>query len=83
VGSDGRYAAVVSRANELLVLDAGKLVWRQKLKVLTLTAPLVAGGRVFTQSTDRSVSAFDASSGQRLWQQQKTGDSLVLGQSAC
>jgi outer membrane protein assembly factor BamB len=81
VGSDGRYAAVVSRANELLVLDAGKLVWRQKLKVLTLTAPLVAGGRVFTQSTDRSVSAFDASSGQRLWQQQKTGDSLVLGQS--
>jgi outer membrane assembly lipoprotein YfgL len=81
VGSDGRFAAVVSRTNELMVLDAGKLAWRQKLKVLTLTAPLVAGGRVFTMSTDRTVSAFDATTGQRLWQQQKTGEALVLGQS--
>lgn len=81
VGSDGRYAAVVSRSNELLVLDAGKLAWRHKLKVLTLTAPLVAGGRVFTLSTDRTVSAFDAATGQRLWQQQKTGEALVLGQA--
>jgi outer membrane protein assembly factor BamB len=81
VGSDGRYAAVVSRANELVVLDAGKLAWRQKLKALTMTAPLVAGGRVFTVSADRTVTAFDAGSGQRLWQQQKTGDPLVLGQS--
>ena len=81
VGSDGRYAAVVTRANELVVLDAGKVAWRQKLKALTLTAPLVAGGRVFALSTDRTVSAFDAISGQRLWQQQKTGEALVLGQS--
>ena len=81
VGSDGRYAAVVTRANELVVLDAGKVAWRQKLKALTLTAPLVAGGRVFTLSADRSVNAFDAADGQRLWQQQKTADPLVLGQS--
>ncbi len=81
VGSDGRYAAVVTRANELVVLDAGKVVWRQKLKALTLTAPLVAGGRVFTLSTDRSVLAFDAASGQRLWQQQRPGEALVLGQA--
>lgn len=81
VGSDGHYTAVVGRSNELLVLDGAKLAWRQKLKVLTLTAPLVAGGRVFTLSTDRTVSAFDAASGQRLWQQQKTADALVLGQS--
>jgi len=81
VGSDGRYAAVVTRANELVVLDAGKLAWRQKLKALTLTAPLVAGGRVFTLSADRSVSSFDAADGQRLWQQQKSADPLVLGQS--
>lgn len=81
VGSDGRFTAVVTRENELLVLNADKLAWRQKLKVLTLTAPLVAGGRVFTLSADRSVSAFDAASGQRLWQQQKTSDPLVLGQS--
>lgn len=81
VGSDGHYTAVVGRDNELLVLEGAKLVWRQKLKVLTLTAPLVAGNRVFTLSTDRTVSAFDAASGQRLWQQQKSGEPLVLGQS--
>jgi outer membrane assembly lipoprotein YfgL len=81
VGSDGRYAAVVTRTNELVVLDAGKVLWQQKLKALTLTSPLVAGGRVFVLSTDRSISAFDAMSGQRLWQQQKAGEALVLGQS--
>jgi outer membrane assembly lipoprotein YfgL len=81
VGSDGRYAAVVSRANEVIVLDAGREIWRQKLQALTLTAPLVAGARVFVLSVDRSVSAFDAASGRKLWQQQRAGDPLVLGQS--
>jgi outer membrane protein assembly factor BamB len=81
VGSDGRYTAVVTRANELIVLDGSKELWRQKLKALTLTAPLVAGARVFTLSTDRTVSAFDVAGGQRLWQQSRTGDPLVLGQA--
>ncbi len=81
VGSDGRYSAVVTRANELVVLDGAKVAWRQKLKALTLTAPLVAGGRIFVLSSDRSVNAFDAASGQKLWQQQKTGEALVLGQA--
>jgi outer membrane assembly lipoprotein YfgL len=81
VGSDGQHSAVVTRTNELVVLEGAKVAWRQKLKALTLTAPLVAGGRVFVFSTDRSVSAFDAASGQKLWQQQKTGESLVLGQA--
>jgi outer membrane assembly lipoprotein YfgL len=81
VGSDGRYAAVVTRANELVVLESGKVLWRQKLKALTLTSPLVAGARVFTLSSDRTVSAFDAAGGQKLWQQTRTGDPLVLGQA--
>jgi outer membrane assembly lipoprotein YfgL len=81
VGSDGRFTAVVTRANELVVLDGGKVLWRQRLKALTLTAPLVAGERIFALSTDRTVSAFDALTGQKLWQQQKPGESLVLGQA--
>jgi outer membrane assembly lipoprotein YfgL len=81
VGSDGRYVAVVSRENEIIALDAGREIWRQKLNAMTLTAPLVAGARVFTLSADRSVVAFDASSGRRLWQQQRNGDPLVLAQS--
>ena len=81
VGSDGRYAAVVSADNQLITLDAGKEVWRQKLGAATLTSPLVAGARVFTLSADRTLSAFDAATGRKLWQQQRSGDALVLAQS--
>lgn len=81
VGSDGRHVAVVSQANELIVIVNGKEKWRQKLGALTLTAPLVAGERVFVLSSDRTVSAFDAASGRKLWQQQRTGDPLVLRQA--
>ena len=82
VGADGHYVAVVSRENELITLAAGREIWRQKLSAVTLTAPLVAGDRVFVLSTDRSVASFDAASGRKLWlQQQRSGDALVLGQS--
>lgn len=82
VGSDGRYVAVVSRENELITVVGGREVWRQKLNAVTLTAPFVAGDRVFVLSTDRSISSFDAASGRKLWQQQqRSGDALVLGQS--
>ena len=81
VGGDGRYAAVVSQSNELIVLDNGQEIWRQKLGALTVTPPLVAGGRVFVLSADRTMSAFDAQAGRRLWQQQRSGDPLILGEA--
>ena len=81
VGSDGRYAAVVTRSNELVVLDAGREVWRQRLTAQSFTAPLVAGERVFVLSADRSVSAYDALSGRKLWTQARPGDPLVLRQA--
>lgn len=81
VGSDGRYAAVVTRGNELIVLDAGREIWREKLPAQGFTAPLVAGGRVFMLAADRSVAAFDAPSGRKLWNQQRPGESLVLRQA--
>ena len=81
VGSDGRYAAVVTQSNELVVLDAGRELWRQKLAALSFTAPLVAGARVFTLSADRSVTAFDAQSGRKLWSQTRPGEPLVLRQA--
>lgn len=81
VGSDGRLAAVVTRGNELVVLDAGRELWRQKLPAQGFTAPLVAGGRVFVLTADRSVTAFDGQSGRRLWNQQRPGESLALRQS--
>lgn len=81
VGSDGRHSAVVSQENELIVLDGPKELWRQKLGAVTLTAPFVAGARVFVLSADRSVAAFDVANGRKLWQQQRTGEALVLGRS--
>lgn len=82
VGSDGDTAAVVTRDNQLVALRGGKEVWRQKLPSLVLSAPLVAGARVFILSADRTVTAFDATNGRKLWVQQRSGDALVLGQPA-
>ena len=80
-GSDGRYVAVVTRSNDLVGLEAGREIWRQKLAALSFTAPLVAGARVFVLSADRSVAAFDAQSGRKLWTQTRPGEALVLRQS--
>ncbi len=81
VGSDGRFAALLTRSNELVTLDAGREIWRQKLPAQGFTAPLVAGGRVFVLGADRAVTAFDAQSGRKLWNQQRPGESLVLRQA--
>ncbi|MCW8176015.1 outer membrane protein assembly factor BamB [Verminephrobacter aporrectodeae] len=81
VGSDGRLAAVVSRDNALIVIDAGRLRWRETLPAQVFTPPLVAGGRVFVLAADRSVSAYDAATGRQLWVQQRPGEPLVLRQA--
>ncbi|SDP81512.1 Beta-barrel assembly machine subunit BamB [Rhodoferax sp. OV413] len=82
VGSDGKVTAVVTRDNEVIALESGKVLWRQRLGAQAYTAPLVAGGRVFVLAADRSVSAFDGQTGRKLWNQQRTGEALVLGQSS-
>lgn len=78
VGSDGRHAAVVTAENELVVLDAGKPSWRARLGSRVVTPPLVAGERVFVLGVDRTVQAFDALDGRKLWSQQRPGDPLTL-----
>lgn len=81
VGSDGRLAAVVTRNNEVQVFDGARLAWKQRLPTAVVTAPLVAGERVFVLAVDRSVHAFDALDGRRLWQFQRPGDALTLAQA--
>lgn len=81
VGSDGRWAAVVSTKNDIIVLSDGRELWRKPLQARAYTAPLVAGNRVFVLAADRSVSAYDAATGQRLWLQQRPGEPLILSQS--
>lgn len=81
VGSDGTMAAVVTRDNELVTINRGKVLWRQRLPAQAFSAPLVAGGRVFLLTADRAVSAFDGATGRRLWSQQRPGgEPLVLRQ---
>lgn len=80
VGSDGRWTAVVSKGNQVIALDGGREVWRKPLPAQAYTAPLVAGKRIFVLAADRSISAFDAATGYRLWSQQRPGEPLVLRQ---
>jgi outer membrane protein assembly factor BamB len=80
VGSDGRFAAVSTRDNELVVFDAGKERWRKQLNSRITTAPLVAGERVFVMGVDRVVAAYDALDGRLLWRLQRPGDALTLSQ---
>lgn len=79
-GSDGKLTAVVTTANEVVALDSGKELWRSKIGAQAYTAPLVAGGRVFVLAADRSMTAFDGTTGRQLWTQKRTNDPLVLKQ---
>ncbi|MFM7531113.1 MAG: outer membrane protein assembly factor BamB [Rubrivivax sp.] len=80
VGSDGRRAAVVTRDNELVVAEEGRVRWRARLPARAVTSPLVAGERVFVVTVNRVVHAFDAEGGQRLWTYDRPGDALTLAQ---
>ena len=81
VGSDGKVAAVVTRDGDLVALEAGQVKWKKPLGVRVATAPLVAGGRVFVLGIDRTVQAFDAADGAKIWQVQRPGDPLTLSQA--
>lgn len=80
VGSDGQRAAVVTRDGVLVVIEAGAVLWRQPVGARVTSVPLVAGGRVFVLGTDRSVHAFDAADGLKLWTVRRPGDPLTLTQ---
>ena len=78
VGTDGSLVAVVNVDNELVAMQAGKVLWKQRLTAQSFTPPLVAGRRIFVQTADRTTSAWDGQSGRRLWSQQRAAENLVL-----
>ena len=81
VGSDGSIVAVVTANSELIALQGGKVLWKQRLTAQAFTAPLVAGRRIFVQTADRTTSAWDGQGGRRIWSQQRTAENLVLKRS--
>lgn len=80
VGSDGRFVSVATAGNEVVTFEAGRELWRQRVPARVVSAPLIAGERVFVMSVDRVVHAFDALDGRRLWTLQRPGDALTLAQ---
>ncbi|MBV8501100.1 MAG: outer membrane protein assembly factor BamB [Paucibacter sp.] len=81
VGSDGRTAAVVTRDNELVAITGGKVAWKKPLGTIVIAAPFVAGERVFVVSVDRTVFAFDAIDGSKLFEMKRPGDALTLSKA--
>ena len=81
VGTDGRFTSVVTRGHEVVTIEQGRVLWKAKLPGRVMTAPLVAGERVFVMGVDRAVHAFDAIDGKKLWVLQRPGDALTLGQA--
>lgn len=81
VGSDGRFTSVVTRNNEVVTLEGSQVRWKQRVSARVVTPPLVAGERVFVLAVDRTVHAFDALDGRRLWTFQRPGDALTLAQA--
>lgn len=81
VGSDGRYAAVVTRNNELVVIDAGKVTWRKALPTPVIAAPFVAGERVFVLTVDRQVLTYDAQDGRKIFDMRRPGEPLTLAKA--
>ena len=81
VGGEGSTVAVVTQTNELLTFENGREVWRQKLTTSSFTAPLVSGGKVFVLGSDRSISAFEAAKGAKLWTQKRSTEALILRQA--
>lgn len=81
VGGDGRWSAVVTRSNMLVALEAGQEKWRVPLPSQTFTPPLVAGGRIFALTAERTVLAFDADNGRKLWDLVRPAEPLALRQS--
>jgi outer membrane protein assembly factor BamB len=81
VGTDGRFTGVVTRDDDLVVFEQGTVKWRQHLGSAVVTAPFIAGERVFVMGVDRSVQAFDAIDGKKLWVYARAGDALTLSQA--
>lgn len=81
IGSENNFTSLINSSNELITLDGENKAWHQQLRAQSFTPPLIIKGRIFTLTADRSVTAFDAKSGQKIWDYQRPTESLTLRQS--
>jgi outer membrane assembly lipoprotein YfgL len=82
IGFNGALIALTMLNNDLVAIKpaSSAVLWRQRLTSRVYTPPVLAGGRVFVSASDRSLSAFDAQTGARLWTTNRPPEPLVLSQ---
>jgi outer membrane protein assembly factor BamB len=80
VGVGQSLVVVGSAAGEVVALNQadGSLAWRAKTTSEVLAPPQIFNGRVFAQSIDGKIAAFDVNTGERLWIYSTTIPSLTL-----
>src|SRR5690625_330746 len=79
VGTDGQVVAVAAPDGTVIALDnQGKELWRSKASSEVNIPPAVGSGVVVVRSSDYRVQAFDARSGEPLWNLQRPGPALAL-----
>jgi outer membrane protein assembly factor BamB len=80
--SDGRRLFAISRAGQLMALDArtGRTIWSYRTGGLTYGTPSVAHGRLFVADLNRNLMSFRTRDGHLLWRERVSG--RVLGPTA-
>ena len=79
VGSDGQTTAVAGPDGSVIAFDEkGAEKWRAKATSAVGIPPAVGSGIVVVRSSDYRIQAFDANSGEPLWNVQRPGPALAL-----
>lgn len=79
VGSDGRVTAVAARDGTVIAFDEqGREKWQARASSQVDIPPAVGAGIVAVRSSDYRIQAFDAQSGEPLWNVQRPGPALAL-----
>ena len=79
VGSDGNVTAVATPEGQIIALDdAGQELWRARATSEVSIPPVVGQGVVVVRSGDYRIQAFDARTGDLLWNVQRPGPALAL-----
>jgi len=79
VGSDGRVTAVAARDGSVIAFDEqGQEIWQARASSQVDIPPAVGAGIVAVRSSDYRIQAFDARTGEALWNVQRPGPALAL-----
>ena len=78
-GSDGAITAVVTREGMVIALDeTGQVKWRTQATSDVSIPPAVGNGVVIVRGGDYRLQAFNAQTGERIWNVQRPGPALAL-----